>query len=395
MKLDPKQSFTIIRANDLGAIATVPTEIMVAPYGKWKGYKADDGSKIEFEVTPELGDQAIAYHRSLKERFPQRDLVIDYEHQSEIDVQAPAAGWMFSDIFKKDDGIYARVKNWTKKASEYLLNGEYRYASPVLLFNGVDKETDERVPLRVKSLALTNNPFMDNYKPITAKDNAATTVIYLTEPQKPINGGNTMLEQILKLLGLDPTATIDAVKAKLDEWKNAATTVAAKYKSAMTELGLKDDAPVEDVKALALKHNTILQELGVKATDTVDHIKQVIVAAKDKTTQQLDLKDYVKKTDFEAVQLQLKERDVNDAITLAVGRGKIAPASIDEFKKIALKDVKQFNDLMAKIPDYSAVPLQAIVAKDVTPHSSVLDETTLAVAAKAGVSKADIEKYGK
>jgi len=267
----------------------------------------------------------------------------------------------------------------------------------VLLFNDIDKETGERIPFRVKNLALTNEPFLDNYKPITVKDSATATVIYLTDSPKPINGGNTMLEQILKLLGLDATATIDAVKAKLDEWKNAATTVAAKYTSAMKELGLKDDAPVEDVKALALKHTsimTVLQELGVKATDTVDQIKQVVVAAKAKT-EPLELKDYVRKSDLEAVQLQLKERDVNDAITAAVGKGKIATASVDEFKKIALKDIKQFNDLMAKIPDYSAVPLQEIDAKDVKTHSTVVDAATLEIAAKAGVSKADIEKYGK
>lgn len=397
--LKNSEQYIVVRATDLSMVNGVPMEIMVAPYGKWKGYQAADGTKIEFEITPGLCDELVAYHQSLKERFPLRDLVIDYEHQTENDMEAPAAGFMFSDVFKKADGVYARVKQWTKRAEEYLLNGEYRYASPVLIFNGYDKETGEKVPLRLKNLALTNEPFLDNYKPISAKDGGTPTLIYLTDSPKPINGGITMLPEILKLLGLDANATIDAVKAKLDEWKNAATSaatsVAAKYTSAMKELGLKDNASVEDVRAFALKHTTILQDLGLKATDTVDHIKQVIVAAKGGSAQQVDLKEYVKKDVFAALELQMKTRDVDNAISAAVQKGKIAPASAEEFKKIALKDLTQFNDLMAKVPDYSAVPLQEIIAKDVKPHSTGADQNTLDVAEMAGVSKADIEKYGK
>jgi phage I-like protein len=397
--LKNSEQYVIVRATDLSAVNGVPMEIMVAPYGKWKGYQAPDGTKIEFEITPELCDGLIAYHRSLKERFPLRDLVIDYEHQTENDVEAPAAGFMFSDVFKKADGVYARVKQWTKRAEEYLLNGEYRYASPVLIFNGFDKETGEKVPLRLKNLALTNEPFLDNYKPISAKDGGTPTLIYLTDSPQLINGGNTMLQEIMKLLGLDANATIDAVKAKLDEWKKAATdaasTVAAKYTSAMKELGLKDDASVEDVRAFALKHTTILTELGLKASDTVDHIKSVIVTAKGSGTQQVDLKEYVKKSDFETLQLQMKTRDVNEAISAAVQKGKIAPASVEEFKKIALRDLTQFNDLMAKVPDYTAVPLQEIIAKNVTSAASKEpDANTIEVAGKAGVSAEDIKKFG-
>lgn len=396
--LKNSEQYIVVRATDLSMVNGVPMEIMVAPYGKWKGYQAADGTKIEFEITPELVDELVAYHQALKERFPLRDLVIDYEHQTENDMEAPAAGFMFSDVFKKADGVYARVKQWTKRAEEYLLNGEYRYASPVLIFNGYDKETGEKVPLRLKNLALTNEPFLDNYKPISAKDGGTPTLIYLTDSPKPINGGTTMLEMILKMLGLDANATSEAVHAKINEMKNAATsavsTVAAKYTSAMQELGLKDDASVEDVKTFALKHTTILQELGVKAADTVEHIKEVIVAAKGGSAQQVDLKEYVKKSEFHVLELQLKVRDVDNAVRVAIMKGKISSATQDDYKEQAMNDLKKFNDLMAKIPDYSAVPLQEIIAKDVKPHSTAADQNTLDVAEMAGVSKADVEKYG-
>ena len=200
--LKAKEQFVIVRATDLSVGGSLPKEIMVAPYGHWKGFRGDNGTPIEFEVTPELADQMVAYHQKLKERFPSRDLVVDYEHQTQEDVQAPAAGWLFSNVFKKEDGVYATVKEWTKKAADYLLTKEYRYGSPVLIYNGFDKETNERVPLRLKNLALTNEPFLDNYKPIVAKDTESSIVIYLTDSTKQHNGGTTMLESILKLLGL-------------------------------------------------------------------------------------------------------------------------------------------------------------------------------------------------
>lgn len=205
-----------------------------------------------------------------------------------------------------------------------------------------------------------------------------------------------MLQQILELLALAATATFEDVKKKIDEWKNAASVVTAKYKAAMNELGLKDDASQEDVKAFALKHNTILQELGVKAADTVEQIKQVIVAAK--STQQPDLKNYVLKSDFDAVQLQLKTRDFEELVAKHTKRGALLPNEIEDFKKDVMENkisCKDLNDRLAKRADYSLVPLQEIDAKNNNSAASGLDANTIEIAASMGVSKVDLEKYGK
>jgi hypothetical protein len=205
-----------------------------------------------------------------------------------------------------------------------------------------------------------------------------------------------MLESILKLLGLAADATLDQVQSAIDKLKTSATTVAAKYTVAMKELGLKDDASVDDVKVFALKHTTILAELGLKATDTVDQIKTAIVAAKDNGSKQFDLKDYVKKSDFQTLELQLKMRDVNDSIVLAMSKGKIAKASETGFRELALADLKKFNDLMATIPDYSAVPLMEIKAKDIKKGiDAAADPNVLEIAEKAGVTSDEIKKFGK
>ena len=64
-------------------------------------------------------------------------MVVDYEHQTLSDREAPAAGWI-----KKIDGLAIKAKDglwaiaeWTEKARQYIQNKEYRYFSPVFWIN--------------------------------------------------------------------------------------------------------------------------------------------------------------------------------------------------------------------------------------------------------------------
>jgi len=397
-KLNSNSHLIVARSTDLQSMGGLPTEIQVAPFGRWKGYVTGGGEVIEFEVTPELAAKAIEYHLDLKKRFPSRDLVIDYEHQTQSNDQAPAAGWMHSDIFLKDDGIYARVKEWTPKAAEYIRNKEYRYISPVLLYNSVEKETGKTIPLRLVNVALTNEPFIDGIKPVSAKDNNSATIIILTDSITHQPEGGTMLEQILQFLGLAAGATFDQVKEAIEKIKNGAAAVEAKYKAALKELGLPETATGDDVKAFALKHNTILAELGVKATDTLETIKGVIVAAKASSSQQVDLRSYVKVADFEAVQLQLKTRDAAEMIAKHVARGAVAAFEVEDLVADVKRGVFELKDLdtrLAKRADYSMVPLKEISTKRAPAAGDEPDELLKEIAAKANVPLEDLKKHGK
>ena len=92
----------------------------------------------------------------IRKQFKDRklDLVIDYEHQTLSDVQAPAGGWI-KDLYKGEDAIIAKVE-WTPKAAEYLKNKEYRYLSPVVLVRKRDQKATA-----IHSVALTNTPAID------------------------------------------------------------------------------------------------------------------------------------------------------------------------------------------------------------------------------------------
>ena len=105
-------------------LSGVPTEIKILPLGRVHSQKGD------FNVDDESFEL-------IRKQFKDRklDLVIDYEHQTLSDVQAPAGGWI-KDLYKGEDAIIAKVE-WTPKAAEYLKNKEYRYLSPVVLVDEI------------------------------------------------------------------------------------------------------------------------------------------------------------------------------------------------------------------------------------------------------------------
>lgn len=117
-----------------------PDKIKILPVGKINSEKGD------FIVDEES-------YSAMKTEMQRRgiDIVIDYEHQTLQDVQAPASGWV-KELIYTPEAIVAKVE-WTPKAKEYLKNKEYRYLSPVVL----TRKSDSKAVV-LHSLALTNTP---------------------------------------------------------------------------------------------------------------------------------------------------------------------------------------------------------------------------------------------
>ncbi len=82
-------------------------------------------------------------------------LPVDWEHASEHRAprgeEAPAAGWITA-LELRNGALWGRVE-WTPRAAEQISRREYRFLSPVFLFN---KNTGSIIKL--SSVALTNNP---------------------------------------------------------------------------------------------------------------------------------------------------------------------------------------------------------------------------------------------
>lgn len=131
-----------------GRIRGVPNEIKILPVGMVKSQKGN------FYVDKES-------YALMKEDMESHgvDIVIDYEHQTLKDCQAPASGWI-KKLEYTTDAIVAKVE-WTPRAKQYLSDKEYRYLSPVVLTRREDKKA-----VKLHSLALTNTPAIDSMFPI-------------------------------------------------------------------------------------------------------------------------------------------------------------------------------------------------------------------------------------
>lgn len=85
----------------------------------------------------------------------QTPIAIDYEHQSIMAATngqpAPSAGYMLSFEWRNGAGLFARVQ-WNERALTYIRAGEYRYISPVILF---DKVTGQITGLHNAALVST------------------------------------------------------------------------------------------------------------------------------------------------------------------------------------------------------------------------------------------------
>lgn len=272
------------------------------------------------------------------------DLVIDYEHQTLKDVQAPAGGWI-KDIYKGDDALVAKVE-WTPKAQEYLKNREYRYLSPVVTVRRKDRKA-----IGLHSVALTNTPAIDGMFAIV--NSAGFPAGEIDDPQ----GGEDMefLKALAAMLGLPETATEEDVKNAVDALMKKGTEVVANS-TILSMLGLENDAKTEDV------------------TGKIQQMKNGGDVA----------------AELAALKQQIAKKDADEAVTLALKEGKISAAQKEWASQYALKDPEGFSGFLEKASP--VVPMGKLGADQLAIHKK--GEVDSLVLKNLGMSKEDIEKYG-
>lgn len=337
----------------------VPAEFQVFPAGT---------IQIEGAEPFTVDDSAM---NSVIEQFRARglDMVVDYEHQTEGDAQAPAAGWIKQLENRDKEGLWAKVE-WTQKAREYLANREYRYYSPVFLVSKGSRRLIEL--LRV---ALTNAPRLNWIKPIVAK---APYPLEGPAPAERLGRGEgggegeknhisnfmqmegpemEFLKLIAKQLGLGESSTQDAVLAEVKKLQQPPELIACK----------------EVLEALELKHDTSRSE---------------VIASIHALRQRPDgtvIKEVA------ALKARLAERDRDDLVAAAIKDCKITPAQREWAEKYALNDPEGFRLFIAKAP--IVVPVDKVnVARE--PGSQVVtDDTQLHINKLLGVTDETWKKY--
>lgn len=335
-------------------LSGVPTEIKILPLGRVHSQKGD------FNVDEESFEL-------IRKQFKDRklDLVIDYEHQTLSDVQAPAGGWI-KELYKGEDAIIAKVE-WTAKAAEYLKNKEYRYLSPVVLVRKRDQKATA-----IHSVALTNTPAIDGM----------FALVNSLDIEDISEGGNIMdLKELAKALGLPETATEEEIKKAVED--------AAKAVERLKEMEEKkpEDKPGEGGKpqevAEVVANSTILSMLGLKEGAKTEDVAASIMALKTGTPDT--------QAELLALKQRMQERDADEEVQKALKAGKITAAQSGWAKSYALKDMDGFKGFVEKAP--VVVPPGKLELKD-APAAPGSDEVDVAILKNMGVSMEDVKKYG-
>ena len=335
-------------------LSGVPTEIKILPLGRVHSQKGD------FNVDEESFEL-------IRKQFKDRklDLVIDYEHQTLSDVQAPAGGWI-KELYKGEDAIIAKVE-WTAKAAEYLKNKEYRYLSPVVLVRKRDQKATA-----IHSVALTNTPAIDGM----------FALVNSLDIEDISEGGNIMdLKELAKALGLPETATEEEIKKAVEDAAKAAEKLKEMEEKKSEDKTGEGGKPQEVAEVVA--NSTILSMLGLKEGAKTEDVAASIMALKTGTPDT--------QAELLALKQRMQERDADEEVQKALKAGKITAAQTGWAKSYALKDMDGFKGFVEKAP--VVVPPGKLELKD-APAAPGSDEVDVAILKNMGVSMEDVKKYG-
>jgi len=283
------------------------------------------------------------------------DMVIDYEHQTLRNVEAPASGWIKRMYW--DDGLWVEVE-WTDKARKMIMDKEYKYFSPVIISN------NKREVIALHNVALTNQPKLKHAAEITIA-------------KKKIGDQDMELSKLIELLKMAKESTFSEV---LKEVKRMAEENAKLKKAAKSEAEIKalKNAVPED----------ILDALGLDKES-----KTAVVCAKIES-----LSEAGGTTDELSKQLQeqsliIAKMQADSLIKEAITDGKVTKAELDNWaEELALTQPKQFRQIVLSRGPYSVVPMKNEVRQTTNPET-VSDELK-AVASQMGLDEETMKKYG-
>lgn len=294
------------------------------------------------------------------------DMVIDYEHQTLLDIEAPAAGWV-TGLEWDEAGLWALVR-WTDKARGYIERGEYRYFSPVMRVH----EDTGRVG-RLYNIALTNQPRMSTIQALVAKHNLNNE-----------EGGKPMLKKILKMLGLAEDASEDQVVAKLKETLEQAGTAKTKDE----ELAALKNGPGKD-QAVACKE--LLDALGLPEGADKDKAVAAVAVLKEPAKASADLARRLAELEG-----QLGDLAAGNLVELALKEGKTSKAELDAWgATMARQTPEMFRAVVLSRQPGSVVPLEQVaVLKDAPKAGAATDEVQLSINKMLGVSEEAWKNHG-
>ncbi len=350
--------------------------IQLFPAGKFRGADDRPAECAHWLLDDNLARQVIAQLSARKNK-----IVIDYEHQTLLSEKngkpAPAAGWwMGRDTVWTDKGMFAQNVEWTARARQMIADGEYRYISPVFVY---DQNTG--AVLQVLNAALTNNPALDGMNDVALAAASRLIVQASTQPSPEKTMNEELLKLLRQLLGLADDATEADVLAALQQ------TAGAMPKESDSETAAASFSKVlemyDTLKADVESKNERIAALTVAATaagkdNGVDPTKYVPIAVVTDLPQKMA-----------ALTARLDGGDLENLIADAKSAGKLLPAMEGWARDMGKKDMAALRAYIDAAAPIAALTTLQTGGKPPAGETHGLTATELEVAALTGFNPAE------
>lgn len=191
-----------LSAND--AKGDSDTWVQLATSGTFAGHRAGP-----FELNAKVFREILANFKATKNRR----VPWDYEHASEQDptegslpvTGAPAPAWVV-DMEIRGGNLWGLVE-WGKQLRQQVRDGEYRFLSPAIVFNSVDRVSGKPIGARLSSVAATNKPFLDGMQPLAATEANSATAPVVALAGRYVHATHEYMPVLRACMGMDDMAT--------------------------------------------------------------------------------------------------------------------------------------------------------------------------------------------
>lgn len=212
-----KRTYIALLATTLALQASADVQLL--PAGEFAARDGRPGKGKTWKLSDTDG-QALA--AELTRQHAKTAFVLDYEHQTfhakENGQPAPAAAWATKFEWRSGQGLFATDVKWTQKAREAVEADEYRYISPVIVWDDTGRVTG------MFNAAITNTPALLDMESVSTPVPAQQRLAAMLAAQFTTKDEDmTLLQLLIASLSLKTDATdtdvvtaVAALKAKAE-----------------------------------------------------------------------------------------------------------------------------------------------------------------------------------
>lgn len=325
-------------------------EIQLLPAGR---FQSVDGRPASMAACSEwVMDAANAQELIAAAAARSNPAVIDYEHQTLMKDKngqpAPAAGWFKTLEWREGVGLFATDVEWTPAAAQQILDGEYKFISPVIRF-----APDTGRVTGLSMAALTNYAGIDGMAQasLVAMSSHFFNNEVLDNPLEDTSM-NALLAALLKTLGLDDKADEAKAIAALNAFVAKATLDA----DTATALSAKADAAPDPAKFVPIATVTAMQ------------------------------------TQLSALSIQVNGDAVTKVLNEARAAGKVIPAMEAHLHAMGMSDLTALTKFIETLPAIAALAGTQTQGKAPIDVNAALSAEQSAVCKALGLTEDEYKK---